>query len=113
DRKILHDERHNQREDHAIHAVETPTSAVRNGDVPVRLRHCLARPGDGSIIRVLQVLLFKRPGAAHSGSSDAYIGIDRRGAYRSLPRCAALKATLVHCRCLPDATTATPPRTGP
>src|SRR5262249_5103207 len=101
DREILHDERHDQSEDHAVHAVEAPAGAVRNRDVPVRPRHFAVGAGDVSVIWVLHVLLFERPGAARGGSADAHVGVDRRRTHRVSPalrRTQAALLILVVCR---------------
>ncbi|KTT92037.1 hypothetical protein NS44R_14755, partial [Mammaliicoccus sciuri] len=57
--EFLDHHRRDQREDHAVHAVEAPAERVGGGDVPMGLRQ-LGAAGDGAVVGVLQVFLFER-----------------------------------------------------
>ena len=70
ERELPDDQRRDQREDHAVHAVETPAEAIGDGDVPVRRRDA-AVVGDGPIVGVPHVLQLER--------TDACWTIRRRG----------------------------------
>ena len=58
-REFLDHQRRDQREDHAVHAVEAPAERIGDRDMPMRFRD-LRAAGDGAIIGVLQMFLLER-----------------------------------------------------